>query len=249
MSGASWIVGESDDPAANLALDEALLRAAPTSPVLWLWRNPPCVVVGRGQRVHREVREDACERDGIPVLRRASGGGTVFHDHGNLNVSLVLPGPAERPLEAIGELMSAAVAGLGMPPRLGDRGLFIGNAKLCGFAVFRTKAGLLAHSTLLIWTAAERVGRYLAPPPPDPRPLDSHRSEVASLADHGLRFGMQEVSKVVLTAAARQLGALEARLPDENEREWQRKLLTSRYHHPLWHSDGRQKDTPWKPQD
>jgi lipoate-protein ligase A len=99
---------------------------------------------------------------------------------------------------------------------------------------------------LLVSTAAERVGRYLAPPPPDPRPFDSHRSEVASLADHGLRFAVKEVSNVVRTAAARQLGTLEARLPDENERKWQRKLLTSRYHHPLWHSDGRQRDAPRK---
>jgi len=148
MTHTSRILGESEDPAENLALDEALLRAEPAQPVVWLWRNPACVVVGRGQRIAREVREDACARDGIPVLRRASGGGTVFHDPGNLNVSLVLPGPASRPLEAIGELMSAAVAKLGLPPRLGDRGLFIGQAKLCGFAVFRTRTGLLAHSTL-----------------------------------------------------------------------------------------------------
>src|SRR5690348_18296079 len=75
------------DPAENLAFDEALLRVAPASPVLWLWRNPVCVVVGRGQRIAREVRVGECERDGVPVLRRASGGGTVFHDPGNLNRS------------------------------------------------------------------------------------------------------------------------------------------------------------------
>jgi lipoate-protein ligase A len=248
VTGARRIVGESDDPAANLALDEALLRAAPVKPVVWLWRNPPCVVVGRGQRVEREVRQDACARDRIPVLRRASGGGTVFQDHGNLNVTLVVPGPADRPLEAIGELMSVAVADLGLPPRLGDRGLFIGETKLCGFAVFRTKAGLLAHSTLLLATAAERIGRYLTGPPPDPRPLDSHRSPVASLADHGLRVGLAKVSEVVLAAAARQLGPLETRKPDRNEREWQRRLMASRYHHPLWHSEGRQKEMDWKPQ-
>jgi lipoate-protein ligase A len=235
------IVGESGDPATNLALDEALLRAGPQWPVLWLWRNPPCVVVGRGQKVPREVREDACARDRIPVLRRASGGGTVFHDRGNLNISLVLPGPVKRPLEALGELMRAAVTDLGMPPRLGDRGLFIGDAKLCGFAVFRTKAGQLAHSTFLISTAAETVGRYLTGPPPDPRPLDSHRSRVASLADHGLRFGVKEVSKTIFAAAERQFGPLPARPPDETERDWQRKLLTSRYHHPPWHAEGQQK--------
>ncbi|MCU1687588.1 MAG: Lipoate-protein ligase [Amycolatopsis sp.] len=241
MTRISRILGESEDPAENLALDEALLRAEPDRPVVWLWRNPACVVVGRGQRIAREVREDACVRDGIPVLRRASGGGTVFHDPGNLNVSLILPGPAPRPLEAIGELMSAAVAKLGLPPRLGERGLFIGQAKLCGFAVFRTRTGLLAHSTLLIGTPAERVGAYLTSAPADPKPLDSHRSPVASLADHGVRAGVEEVSEAVLSAAAGLFGDLETRPPDSTEEDWRRKLLESRYRYPAWHTDGRQR--------
>ncbi|SDZ42813.1 lipoate-protein ligase A [Amycolatopsis xylanica] len=231
----------SSDPAENLALDEALLRAAPAGPLIWIWRNPACVVVGRGQKVHREVRTDVCAQDGIPVLRRASGGGTVFHDDGNLNVTLVLPDAGERPLEAIGELMSGAVSELGLPPRLGDRGLFIGEAKLCGFAVFRTKTGLLAHSTLLVHTAAERVGRYLTGPPPDPKPLDSHRSQVASLAEHGLRAGIAEAAAAVRVAAARQFDGLAARPPSAEERDWQRRLLDSRYRFPDWHADGRQK--------
>jgi lipoate-protein ligase A len=241
MTSGSRILGESEDPAENLALDEALLRAEPAAPVVWLWRNPACVVVGRGQRIAREVREDACVRDGIPVLRRASGGGTVFHDPGNLNVSLVLPGPAPRPLEALGELMSAAVAKLGLPPRLGERGLFIGEAKLCGFAVFRTRTGLLAHSTLLIDTPAERVGAYLTSAPADPKPLDSHRSRVASLADHGLGVGVSEVTEAVLTAASTMFGELEPRSPNVVEEQWRGKLLESRYRYPAWHSEGAQR--------
>jgi lipoate-protein ligase A len=241
MTHISRILAHSEDPAENLALDEALLRAESPEPAVWLWRNPPCVVVGRGQRIAREVREDACARDGIPVLRRASGGGTVFHDHGNLNVSLVLPGPSPRPLEAIGELMSAAVIELGLSPRIGDRGLFIGQAKLCGFAVFRTKSGLLAHSTLLIDTPVERVGAYLTSAPADPRPLDSHRSVVASLLDHGVRVSADEVSEAVVTAAAKQFGDVVPRPPDETELALQRQLLESRYRHPAWHTDGRQK--------
>jgi lipoate-protein ligase A len=169
-------------------------------------------------------------------------------DPGNLNITLVLPGPADRPLEALGELMSATVAELGLPPRLGERGLFIGEAKLCGFAVFRTKTGLLAHSTLLISTAAERVGAYLTSAPPDPRPLDSHRSPVASLADHGLRAGVAEVSAAVRVAADRQLGSLDRRKPTEPEREWHSALLHSRYRYAQWHTEGAQRENAVKPQ-
>jgi lipoate-protein ligase A len=246
VTGPSEVVASFDDPADNLAFDEALLRAAPAAPILWIWRNTACVVVGRGQKIEREVKVDVCAGDGVPVLRRASGGGTVFHDPGNLNITLVLPGlglskKPDRPLEALGALMSATVSELGLPPRLGDRGLFVGDSKLCGFAVFRTKTGLLAHSTLLVSTAAERVGRYLTAAPPDPRPLDSHRSQVASLADHGLRKGVTEVTAAVRKAAAGQLGELATRKPSESEREWHRSLRHTRYHYPAWHAEGSQR--------
>ncbi|WP_340687421.1 lipoate--protein ligase family protein [Amycolatopsis coloradensis] len=241
MIGPSEVVASFDDPADNLAFDEALLRAAPEAPVLWIWRNTDCVVVGRGQKIEREVKADVCASDGVPVLRRASGGGTVFHDPGNLNITLVLPGPSDRPLEALGELMTATVAELGLPSRLGDRGLFVGDAKLCGFAVFRTRTGLLAHSTLLVSTAAERVGRYLTSAPSDPRPLDSHRSPVASLAEHGLRKGVAEVTAAVRVAAAARLGELTIRKPSAEELERHRSLQYTRYHYQEWHAKGAQR--------
>jgi lipoate-protein ligase A len=255
MTSGSDVRAAFTDPAENLAFDEALLRVAPESPVVWLWRNPVCVVVGRGQRIAREVRAEACERDGVPVLRRASGGGTVFHDPGNLNVTLVLPlsgvrvaeprmsqpGPADRPLEALGKVMSAAVDQLGLVPRIGDRGLFVEDAKLCGFAVFRTKTGLLAHSTLLVETSADLVGRYLTSAPADPRPLDSHRSPVASLAEHGLRPGFPAVEAAVRAAASQILGTFVPRPPSAAELARQRTLLHTRYRYAAWHADGAQR--------
>ena len=38
------------DPQANLALEEALVRAGPVRPVLRIWQNGACVVIGRAQR-------------------------------------------------------------------------------------------------------------------------------------------------------------------------------------------------------
>ena len=83
------------DPRINLAREEAIARhvaanpAAPT-PVLRLWRDDPAVVVGRFQLAAAEVDTTAAARLGAPVLRRFTGGGTVWHDPGNLNVSVIL---------------------------------------------------------------------------------------------------------------------------------------------------------------
>ncbi len=82
------------DPRTNLAREEAVARrvaadpGAP-APVLRLWRNDPAVVIGRFQLGAAEVDLRAAAALGAPVLRRFSGGGTVWHDPGNLNVSVV----------------------------------------------------------------------------------------------------------------------------------------------------------------
>jgi len=85
--------GVAGDQAANLALEETLARSGPAAPLLRVWQNESCVVIGRAQRAGREVDLAACAASGVPVLRRASGG-AVYQDLGNLNISLAVPGRA-----------------------------------------------------------------------------------------------------------------------------------------------------------
>lgn len=232
---------ESAQPEANLAFDEALVRAEPATTLLRIWRNPPCVVVGRGQRVAREVDLVSCAAAGVPVLRRASGGGTVFQDLGNLNVTMVLPG-ASRPLRRLGELMTGLVADLGLSPELSERGVFVGGRKLCGFAELRTRDAALAHSTLLLSTPPGAVMRHLAPRPVTPHPLDSHRSAVTSLLAQGLRAASALPRlRVLLTG---RLGTLHERAPEPTETRLLHDLMHSRYGYPPWHAEGRQRPAP-----
>ena len=78
----------------DLALDEALLlraEAGEGGEVLRFWERPrPAVVLGAGCRLADDVDEAACRADGVPVLRRASGGGTVLLGPGCLLYTLVL---------------------------------------------------------------------------------------------------------------------------------------------------------------
>src|SRR5262245_38971942 len=66
--------------AENLALDEALLLEAEAGrggEVLRFWEWPePAVVLGSAGVVADDVDDPACTADGVPVLRRSSGGGT-----------------------------------------------------------------------------------------------------------------------------------------------------------------------------
>lgn len=83
------LLSRSNDVFQNLALEDwieanvDLQRRA----VLLLWRNRPAVVIGRHQNPWAECHLPAMRGGGVPLARRRSGGGTVFHDLGNLNLT------------------------------------------------------------------------------------------------------------------------------------------------------------------
>lgn len=79
---------ENTDPFFNLALEEYLLKHSEDE-YLILGRNDPSVIIGKHQSAHREVNTRFITENNIPVIRRISGGGTVFHDPGNLNFTFI----------------------------------------------------------------------------------------------------------------------------------------------------------------
>ncbi len=94
------------DPYLNLSIEHHLLqRSDPDSTVLFLYVNAPCVVIGRNQNPWLEVNlrgvqagvttpSPSSSAPSIPpvsLVRRRSGGGTVFHDQGNVNWTVICP--------------------------------------------------------------------------------------------------------------------------------------------------------------
>ncbi|HEX9093925.1 MAG TPA: lipoate--protein ligase family protein [Coriobacteriia bacterium] len=185
------------EPRHNLAVDEALARTAGPEPALRLWRNDRCVIVGRFQLADAEVDRGAADRLGVPVYRRFTGGGAVYHDPGNLNVSLVtardhpliegrLGGGLQRLYGAMLEPLAAAVRALGIPVEPGRRGLLVGGRKLGGIAAWVGARNVLLHATLLIDADLVALDRVLAGPG-DPgnrrwQLTKSERASVTSLA-------------------------------------------------------------------
>jgi lipoate-protein ligase A len=79
---------ESTDPYFNLAIEEYLLKNKKED-YLILGINSPSVIIGKHQTPHREINTRYITEHKIPVVRRITGGGTVYHDQGNLNFTFI----------------------------------------------------------------------------------------------------------------------------------------------------------------
>lgn len=167
-------------PVENLALDEALLGELDESggnPVLRLWESERVfVVLGRASRVADDVDLAACEHDGIPIFRRASGGGTVLQGPGCLSYAFVLPLDWHPDLAGIRStnrfILEQIAAALHVwEPATCFRGisdLAIDGMKISGNAQRRTRRALLFHGTILHGMSADLVARYLRHPSRQP---------------------------------------------------------------------------------
>jgi lipoate-protein ligase A len=175
-----------ETPAANLAMDEALLDAAEAGKfegeALRLWESPtPFVVQGRSSP-DVEVLADACRADGVPVLRRTSGGATVVAGPGCLMYAVVLDLAARpelrfvnrahafvlgRMARALAPLVAGvACAGTSDLVLLGDNGE--PPRKFSGNSLRVKRRRLLYHGTVLYDFALDRVDRWLAAPVREP---------------------------------------------------------------------------------
>jgi lipoate-protein ligase A len=113
------------------------------------------VIVGRGQRIEDEADLAASRELGVPILQRASGGGTVYHHPGNLNFSLYLPlvgiwTSVQRSQDRITGLLAAELRReLEVEVEARDGAVFARGVKVSGSAQLRRRA-LLHHGTLLL---------------------------------------------------------------------------------------------------
>lgn len=154
---------ENDNPLMNMAFDEAILMAvekdiAPNT--VRFWRNRRAVLIGYSQSVEREVCLEACRKNGVSVVRRFTGGGAVYQNHGNLNWTVAVR-KADLPAEKISDVVDIfkvfsrpiiqglQVLGVCAEFKL-PNGICLGNKKISGMAAYVKRESLLCHGTLLV---------------------------------------------------------------------------------------------------
>ena len=218
-----YIEGESTDPAFNLAMEEHLYRTMDEgSPGYFLlWQNRPSIIVGRFQNTAQEVNRAYVEEEEIPVVRRISGGGTVYHDLGNLNYTFIVTN-APREFMDFARLALPVVRtlkSLGVAAEFNGRNdLTIGGRKFSGAAQHMGSKGLLHHGTLLFDSDLSVLERALRGDPEKftTKGFKSVRSRVTNIKPHlaaplsmeefigALKSHMDQASPRTLTEAERE---------------------------------------------
>ena len=226
---------DSRDPAIHLALEEFLLRQCPGGETLLLFYvNAPAVVIGRNQVPHGEVNLEEVMRRRIKVVRRLSGGGTVYHDPGNLNFSVIQPQGDEAILSPA-EVLQPVVKGLnamGVPVHTNTRhDILLDGLKVTGVAQYRTRDRCLTHGTLLVSADLEALRRVLAP---DSEVLFSRGrpsipSPVANLRHHDPGLTMEKVRQALIRSLADRHGPVSALSLSLEDWDRVRKAARSKY--------------------
>ncbi len=145
------LISTSNDPYTNQAIETLLLsNASDYDHILYLWINRPTVVFGRNQNPWKEVAISAARSLDVNLLRRHSGGGTVYHDWGNLNYAFITSSESydeKRNFEMIHQTLKT----FGIEVRLGRRkDILYQDKKISGSAFYIKKGMRLHHGTLLI---------------------------------------------------------------------------------------------------
>ena len=150
-----------------LAHERALHEIAETggSQYVWVWEvEMYSVVMGRSADCVGEVHHEACQRAGVPILRRESGGRTVLLGKGCLNYTLILrcDGGVNESYRLILDAVLDAAAVPGARPESTD--LTVRNRKFGGCAQRRRRHTLLHHGTILYDFDVVAATRFLAEP-------------------------------------------------------------------------------------
>lgn len=184
-----YIESISDDIFFNLALEEYAFQNLRDDEYFILWKNDKCIVLGRYQNAFEEINIKEAEKAGVKVARRNSGGGTVFHDKGNLNYSIIKNLEKHSFIDYDSYLMPviSALNSMGIKAEKSKTSdIIIDGKKISGSAQSSRKGRVLHHGTLLFNADLSFLNKILKPTEArvESRSVKSVRSAVTNIVEH-----------------------------------------------------------------
>jgi lipoate-protein ligase A len=236
-------------PFRNLALEEALATSNETASrtTVRLWENPPTAILGRYQKPTHEIDIAFCETRGIEIARRFTGGGAVYHDHGNLNFTIATTRTRDCTITGLHNRYTAII--LGMLRNFGVEGSFaspntieVSGKKISGAAAWVGNQNVLWHASILISTDTMALRGALSPSKVTKRTsfTRSKWREVITLEQAGNKpLDLHAVKRTLVDTCERQLGLeLQDSQLTENETVSMTRLFEEKYSKDYWNLCG-----------
>ena len=157
------INSKSNTPEFNLATEEYLLKNSEHD-VFMLYVNSPSIIVGKHQNTLSEINLDFVEKNNLRVVRRLSGGGTVYHDLGNLNYAWIMHGEQAKLVDFnkyTDDILSFLQSILIDATRNKNNDLLIDGKKISGNAEHIFKNKLIHHGTLLFASELNKLNNAI----------------------------------------------------------------------------------------
>lgn len=182
------ILADVNDPFFCLAAEEFLLKNY-REDICMLWQSHNTVVIGKHQNAMAEIDYRFTRDNGINIARRISGGGTVFHDEGNVNFTFIrnVSSPQEISFRQFTQPVVDFLSGMGITAETSGRNdLIVKGKKISGNAEHIFKNRVLHHGTLLYSSDLNNLGdsirvkegKYKG------KAVQSNRSIVANISDY-----------------------------------------------------------------
>lgn len=214
----------STDPYFNLATEEYLLKNS-KGDYLIIGINDPSVIIGKHQVAHREADTKFVTENNIPVIRRISGGGTVYHDPGNINFSFIIQSRAGLQVDfrKYTEPVIQFLNSLGVNAYFeGRNDLKVKGLKISGNAEHVYRERVLHHGTILFNADLGNLKRSLRGDTSayKTRAVESNPSSVINLKDltSGIR-NAEEFRSLMLDFFLEREGNISGRLTPGEEKE------------------------------
>lgn len=176
------------NPYFNIATEEYLLKYN-MEDYFVLYINSPSIIIGKNQNALSEINIDYVKKNKIPVVRRLSGGGAVYHSLGNLNFSFIINDSKNNLMnfKKFTTPIIEVLKGLSInAENTGRNDLVIEGKKFSGNAQFKSKNRFLHHGTLLFSSDLTEVSRSLNADPMkfEDKSTKSVSARVTNIADY-----------------------------------------------------------------
>lgn len=186
-----YIINDSNDPYFNHAAEEYVMKNFQDEAFI-LWINKPAILIGKNQNTVSEIKMDYVLENNIEVVRRLSGGGTVYNDLGNMNYTFITykdqnASKLENGFEKFALPVIKALQSLDVDAEFSGRNdVTINGKKFSGTAQYSIKDKLLHHGTIMYDCDMSKLSQALKAKPLKfrDRSVKSVRSRVTNITEH-----------------------------------------------------------------